>query len=205
MLISHIGQRKGFDCATTGKNWSDGYYVSRTGKFHYLQNPIPIKGFMGYRKIDDNHLCDMNKDKIILFPAIPLDEAAMSEQTPLLEKARVGFINGQFEVYVHTDDGGNIPHVHVRDAETQGKKFETCISLLKSEYFLHGKYKDKISTSIANEFADFMESPSRNKRYNTNYEYAVDMWNDNNSNVNITPKYDENGNVIIPNYRNLNK
>ena len=58
--------------------------------------------------------------KRILIPKTRLDEAAMSEQSPLLEMARVGFINGQFEVYVHTDDGGNIPHVHVRDAETQG-------------------------------------------------------------------------------------
>ena len=75
MLISHIGQRKGFDCATTGRNWSDGYYVSRTGKFHYLQNPIPMKGFMGYRKIQDPESATIKEGKI-LFPAVPLTEAA---------------------------------------------------------------------------------------------------------------------------------
>ena len=54
MTISNIGQKKGFECATTGAQWSDGWYVSRTGQFHYLKNPIPMKGFMGYRKIEQN-------------------------------------------------------------------------------------------------------------------------------------------------------
>ena len=54
MKISHIGKLDGFECTTTGKDWSEGYYVSRTGPFHYLKNPIPMKGFMGYRKIDDS-------------------------------------------------------------------------------------------------------------------------------------------------------
>ena len=55
MKISNIGKRSGFDCTTTGKEWADGCYVSRTGKFHYLEHPIPMKGFMGYRivKISD--------------------------------------------------------------------------------------------------------------------------------------------------------
>ena len=53
MKISFIGKRDGFQCTTTGENWDDGYYVSRTGQFHYLKEPIPMKGFMGYRKIED--------------------------------------------------------------------------------------------------------------------------------------------------------
>lgn len=53
MKISSIGNKDGFECTTTGKNWDKGCYVSRTGKFHYLQNPIPMKGFMGYRKFDN--------------------------------------------------------------------------------------------------------------------------------------------------------
>lgn len=121
----------------------------------------------------------------------------------LFEMARVGFIGGSLEVYVRTDDGGNIPHVHIRDTNTQGEEFETCVQLEKNAYFLHGKYKDKMNTSQRKSFAEFMESPSKTKRYNTNYEFAIDMWNANNSNVNIEVQYDENGNPIIPNYRTI--
>lgn len=38
----------GFDCTTTGKRW-DGNFVQRTGEFNYLDEPIPMKGFQGYR------------------------------------------------------------------------------------------------------------------------------------------------------------
>lgn len=54
MKISNIGKKDEFVCTTTGSYWKEGYYVSRTGKFHPLKNPIPMKGFMGYRKTDLN-------------------------------------------------------------------------------------------------------------------------------------------------------
>ena len=53
MKITGIGKHDGFNCSTTGKEWSDGVYVSRSGEFHYLNNPIPMKGFQGYRKMDN--------------------------------------------------------------------------------------------------------------------------------------------------------
>ncbi len=53
MKISNISKRDGFECTTTGKNWDSGNYISRTGKFHYLKEPIHRKGFLGYRKIED--------------------------------------------------------------------------------------------------------------------------------------------------------
>jgi hypothetical protein len=53
MKISNISKRDGFTCTTTGKDWGDGNYISRTGVFHYLKEPVPMKGFMGYRKIED--------------------------------------------------------------------------------------------------------------------------------------------------------
>ena len=45
-----VGHEKGktFDCTTTGKNWS-GNFIQRSGPFHYLIKPIPMKGFMGWR------------------------------------------------------------------------------------------------------------------------------------------------------------
>ena len=66
MKISFIGKRDGFQCTTTGENWDDGYYVSRTGKFHYLKEPIPMKGFMGYRKIEDIQESKMSNLKHII-------------------------------------------------------------------------------------------------------------------------------------------
>lgn len=53
MKISRVGNKNGFVCATTGKNWGNGCYISRTGEFHYLKNPVPMKGFMGYRYVED--------------------------------------------------------------------------------------------------------------------------------------------------------
>jgi hypothetical protein len=52
MVITNISNRDGFTCTTTGKNWPEGFYVSRSGPFHYLKQPIPMKGFMGYRKVN---------------------------------------------------------------------------------------------------------------------------------------------------------
>lgn len=53
MKITGIGKHDGFNCSTTGKEWGDGIYVSRSGEFHYLNNPIPMKGFQGYKKMDN--------------------------------------------------------------------------------------------------------------------------------------------------------
>ena len=55
MKISNISKRDGFTCTTTGNDWSAGNYISRTGKFHYLKEPIPMKGFMGYRKLEKDY------------------------------------------------------------------------------------------------------------------------------------------------------
>lgn len=46
-------KENGFRCTTTGKDWGGGNYISRTGKFHYLKKPYPMKGFMGFRKVND--------------------------------------------------------------------------------------------------------------------------------------------------------
>ena len=132
-----------------------------------------------------------------------VNETTNDHREPLLEMARVGYINGQFEVYVHTDDGGHIPHVHIRDKATRGQQFETCVELKRSRYFLHGKYKDVMSGYMTKQFADFMKSQSHNSKYQNNYEYAVDMWNDNNSIEKVIPQYDSNGRIIMPDYRTI--
>lgn len=37
-----------FDCTTTGQNWK-GNFIQRSGKFNKLDEPIPMKGFQGFR------------------------------------------------------------------------------------------------------------------------------------------------------------
>lgn len=119
------------------------------------------------------------------------------------EMARVGFINGALEVYVWTDDAGKIPHVHVRDTNSNGDEFETCVKLQENDYFLHGHYTDTMNNKQRKEFDAFMRAKPSTPKYNTNYELAVEMWNLNNSDVMVTPPIDSEGNIIIPDYRNM--
>lgn len=46
MVISGMSE-KDFTCSTTGKKWS-GKFIERSGKFIYLEKPIPMKGFQGF-------------------------------------------------------------------------------------------------------------------------------------------------------------
>lgn len=120
------------------------------------------------------------------------------------EMARVGFIDGAYEVYVWTDDPGNIPHVHVRDTNSRGKNYETCIKLETNEYFPQGHYNNRMNSSMRKVFNDFMNAPCQNRRYQNYYDFAVDMWNSNNSSATVNPRYDANGDIIVPDYTSLN-
>lgn len=39
------------DCTTNGKHW-EGNFIRRSGKFHYLKNPIECNPFRGFKYID---------------------------------------------------------------------------------------------------------------------------------------------------------
>ena len=118
---------------------------------------------------------------------------------PLLEYyARIGFFgkNGELEIYIRTDDAGFIPHFHIRDAATQGERFNTCIQISTNKYFLHGGYSDTLNTKQRKALAEFMES-SCDEHFENNYEKVVYEWNSNNSSMNVV--YDGS----IPNYREI--
>ncbi len=119
------------------------------------------------------------------------------------ETARVGFIGEGYEVYIMTDDSHNVPHVHVRDVRTKGSDFETCIELCANRYCLHGAYRGAMDINQRTCFAEFMESPCRNKRYATNYEYAVEMWNDNNASATVLLENNPAIQIVIPDYRTI--
>ena len=53
MQIVDIKQLNDFDCLTTGTHWKSGCYICRSGKFHYLTQDISMKGFQGYKYINE--------------------------------------------------------------------------------------------------------------------------------------------------------
>lgn len=103
-------------------------------------------------------------------------------ESMLNEMARVGIIGG-YEIYVHTDDPGKIPHFHIWDYSTKGEKFHTCIKIEVAEYFNHNGKEDKLNHKLKKELVDFLEKPYNT--YLTNWQLLLIMWNINNSDVKV--------------------
>ena len=120
-----------------------------------------------------------------------VDNTGMDVQ--LYEMARVGMID-EYEVYIHTDDPGKIPHFHIWDYSTRGQNFHTCVRIDKPEYFHHTGKEDVLNSKMRKELVKFLTSKSKNKRFDTNWEYLISMWNDNNSDIQIDEEQE------IPNY-----
>ena len=51
MEIVDFGPTSGFECETTGKEWSGGNYIQRSGEFHPVSGEI-YNGFRGIRKYE---------------------------------------------------------------------------------------------------------------------------------------------------------
>lgn len=110
----------------------------------------------------------------------------------LCEMARVGFVpvgaSETVEVYVHTDDTGQVPHFHVRKYHAGGNGFgwEVCVKYLSAEYFFHGCERAgipsgaNISGKDLNRFFDAKKADGR-----TYWQIAVNAWNDNNSGIEL--------------------
>ena len=86
----------------------------------------------------------------------------------------------KFKVFVCGDEG-EIPHMHIWDDETDGKKIQTCVCLDKIEYFHHTGKEDILTPKQKKYLVAFLKEECKNKRYKTNWEYALSMWNDNNT------------------------
>ena len=120
-------------------------------------------------------------------------DASMKDFT---EMARVGITDDNYEIYVNTNDSGKIPHFHYRKAN-DWVAFHTCIKIEKAEYFHHGNNQDILNSKQKKELVEFLKDKPKSKRYETNWDLLVEMWNLNNSDVEI----DEG--VEMPDYRNL--
>lgn len=114
--------------------------------------------------------------------------------------ARVGFFNvndtSQWEVYVRTDDGYQMPYFHVRNLFDVD--VDIAIALHEAYYYPHVNHLGRLTEDELLCLVEFMERPCPN--FNSNYEYAVFLWNSNNNMqycIEIDDKYDE---VEIPDY-----
>lgn len=115
--------------------------------------------------------------------------------------ARIGFTPDNYEVYVNTDDGGKIPHLHYR-LKTDWNKFHTCIQIEKPEYFHHTGKESVLNSKQIRSLIRFLKSPVALSQYaekfSSNFELIIFLWNINNSDVIVDPE------TKIPDYYQLN-
>ena len=116
----------------------------------------------------------------------------------LMEMARVGQYKN-YEVIIWTNDNGKVPHFHLRDSNTHGEEFHTCICINEAKYFLHTGKEDKLNAKGRRELSDFLNSKSNAKRFEsfTNWQIVLTLWNMNNSDVLV----DED--LVMPDYTKL--
>ena len=101
-----------------------------------------------------------------------IDET-LNEQM-LMEMAQVGTTIDSYNVYVYSIDNGVKPHFHYASKD---KNFHTCIEIQEARYFLHGNKRDILNNKQLKNLIDFLEGPSKLKRYDTNWELIKDLWN----------------------------
>ena len=75
----------------------------------------------------------------------------------------------KFKVFVCDYDFA-IPHMHIWDDETDGKKIHTCVRLDKIGYFLHTGKEDILTPKQKKYLVAFLKEECKNKRYKTNWE-----------------------------------
>lgn len=119
------------------------------------------------------------------------------EKHELIEMARIGFTDDGFEVYVNTDDGGNIPHFHYRKGKYPNFTNHTCISILTAEYFHHDGKEAVLNNKQRKDLVKFLKDNNKSKGFDTNWDRLIADWNANNSDMDV----DEN--QPMPNYLNL--
>lgn len=116
------------------------------------------------------------------------------EDKMLLEMASIGNIDNTLCVVIRMNDAGNIPHFHIMDKSTLGKKFHTCVKIETPEYFHHTEKVDVLNSKQRKSLVEFLKSSHRN---GTKWEMLVDLWNINNSTI----KVDDN--IDMPDYTNI--
>ena len=99
----------------------------------------------------------------------------------------------KLKVFVCGNEDFVIPYMHIWDDEIKGKKIHACIRLDKIGYFRHTGKEDILTPKQKKYLVAFLKEESKNKRYKTNWEYVLSMWNDNNTDK---PQVDETSEVL---------
>ena len=87
----------------------------------------------------------------------------------------------KYFVYIRTNDGGNIPHMHIY--KKGYPSWGSTVKFLSPEYYPHGgKYKDKLSSKLAKELDSMLRSSDPDEDNRTLWQTAIREWNRNNSN-----------------------
>lgn len=178
MKISNIGKRSGFNCTTTGKEWNEGCYVSRTGKFHYLDRPVPMKGFMGYRIIKISDIEGQVNESVYL-------NTGNTDTSTLLEMAKLNihesygseFPYNAYRIWVQGENSPHKPpHMHIANTQ-EGWEIKVYINtgeLWSVSRYGNRKERDKF-TDIINKVKSWFKKPtSMPRRSGTNQEAAMD-------------------------------
>jgi len=129
-----------------------------------------------------------------------LGENVARSKAFLNEMARVGYFGpNEFEVYVHTNDPGNIPHFHVRDSSTQGREFHTCIELLNAKYFHHTGKEDFLNSKHRKQLVAFLlsEPDDEDSPFQRNWDALIYEWNRNNSDNKVSKD------IEVPDYTKI--
>lgn len=123
-----------------------------------------------------------------------VDYITKQDEKLMLEMSRVGGFADNLDVYVRSNDPGNIPHFHIVDSSTLGDEFHTCVQLTTNKYFHHTGKEDVLNKKQRKLLVQFLKS--KYKRYGiTNWQRILDEWNDhNNSGMNVPD------NQEMPNY-----
>ncbi|MGN0006894.1 MAG: hypothetical protein ACI35T_02225 [Alistipes sp.] len=97
----------------------------------------------------------------------------------LLEMALIGNVD-EYTISINTNDGGYIPHFHIKDTNSNGNKFHTCIKIEKAEYFHHTGKENILNSKLRKELIKFLQSET--ELGITHWKYLVATWKKNNSN-----------------------
>lgn len=115
----------------------------------------------------------MNKSELSIYGLSSVGYFVSPEDDRKLESLK-------FKVFI-IDGNRNEPHIHIWDDNTNGQEFHTCVCLTKIEYFHHDGSENVLTPKQKESLVKFLKSECvKNRRYKTNWEYALSMWNDNN-------------------------
>ena len=124
----------------------------------------------------------------------------------MMRIGRVCSVGMDLEILYFLDDSAPIPHFHVVDKLTLGRKFHACIKIESPEYyhyiieqyeyFHHNGQEGELSDEQCSQLINALNQVESFDTC-TNWEYLLHAWNKNN------PNHEVNLHTPMPNYKEL--